>query len=286
MKQDSISRLSVSNIFLESLSFTWRNLGAILRQTWLLAIIGCAMFYFLFNEYMAELESYLAAPTEAHASIVLGLASASVLMLLFVYTLALGAVVDLALGHQRQRGLFSIRIGHQEGRLYAASLRFLLLMIVLAAAAYLLVLGIKTARLGYIVEYAAEFGIAAILIAVALRLGFLLPAVAMAETRGVIIRKSWKLADGIFLKLLLFTIVVVLPGLLMELLGELVARAMRPYPALYANGALRDNIIAFRHVAPVFSMLFCLPVMLTTLLYAIASTTIYRALVGTSLLVD
>ena len=114
----------------------------------------------------------------------------------------------------------------------------------------------------------------------------LLPAVAMGETRGVILRKCWKLSDGIFLKLFLFAIAVVLPGLLMELLGEIVARATRLFPVLYANGALQDYINAVRHVVPVFSILFCLPVMLTTLLYAIASTTIYRALIDTSLMVE
>ena len=280
MKQNSSFRFSVSGIVLECLTFAWGNLGGILRRIWLLAIVGCAIFYSLFNEYMVELQGFLAAPTEAHASIVLGLVAASVLLLLFVYTLALAAVTDLALGHYRPGGIFSIRIGHQEGRLYAASLRLLLLMTILFAAAYLILLGIRSAGLGVITQIVLEVGIAGTLAAIALRLGFLLPAVAMAERRGVVIRKCWKLSDGIFFQLLLLAIAVLLPGFLMELLGEFVVRATQP--ALYVNGALQNDINTFRHVAPLFSIVFWLPVMLTTVLYAIASTTIYRALKNSS----
>ena len=121
----------------------------------------CSIFFF--DEYLNELKNFLVAPTEAHASIVLGLVAASVLLLIFVYTLAVAAVTDLALGHHRQWGLFSIHIGHQEGRLYAATLRFFLLMIIFIAAAYLIILGIKTARLGYIVQYAVEAGLLMVL---------------------------------------------------------------------------------------------------------------------------
>ena len=284
MNQISTSRLSVSNLVLECLIFTWHNLGGILRRIWLLTIVGCAIFYSLFNEYMVELQGFLTAPTEAHASMVLGLVAASVLLLLFVYTLTLAAVTDLALGHHRQGGVFSIRIGHQEGRLYAASLRLLLLMTILIAAAYLIILGIRTAGFGHTAQYALEMGIAGTLAVIALRLGFLLPAVAMGERRGVVIRKCWKFSDGIFLPLLLIAIAVVLPGLLLELLGELIARTTQP--ALYVSGALQNDINTFRHVAPIFSILFWLPVMLTTVLYAIASTTIYRALKNNSRLED
>ena len=276
MKQFSTSPFSTASIFRESFIFVRRNFGEILRRTWLLAIIGYATFSFFFGEYTIKLEGFLAAPTQAHASILLGLFSISVLLLLFVVTLAVAAVTNLALGDDRKSGLFSIRISYQEFRLYAAWVRLLLLMITLIALASLIGWAIQGGALGY----AVETGIVAILVAIALRMGFLLPAVAIAEPRGVIIRRSWNLSEGIVPQLFLFTIAVALPGIVIEVLGELVVRATRLLPILHANGSLRDNIAVFRLTTPIFSILFCVPVMLITLLYAIASAKIYQARTG------
>ena len=234
------------------------------------------MFNFFFGEYTIKLDGFLEAPTQAHASILLGLVSISVLLLLFVATLAVAAVTNLVLGHHQRSGLFSIHIGYQEFRLYAASVRLLLLMITLLALASLIGWAIQGTTLGY----AVEAGIVAILVAIALRMGFLLPAVAIAEPRGVIIRRSWNLSEGIVPQLFLFTIAVALPGIVIEVLGELVVRATRLLPILHANGSLRDNIAVFRLTTPIFSILFCVPVMLITLLYAIASAKIYQARTG------
>lgn len=259
-----------------SVRFFGRNLGAILARTGILLLAGCMIVYGAIMAYLASLEHYLQVPTDAHASIVLAVAGLSALVLLFVYALILAAICDLALGHPPPRR--PVPMGHQEWRLYAALLRFGLVMIVLVILACVADALLTRVLPGIGVFFATAVGAGLLLLA--LRIGFLLPAVAMATPQGVVLRTSWRMSHGLVMRLLVVAAVLVIPGVVLELLGETFGRVVHVFPSTNGAGTIQAHIMTFTQFLPYFSVLLSISVVSILSLQAIASVTVYRALTG------
>jgi hypothetical protein len=209
---------------------------------------------------------------------VLAVAALSSLALLFVYALALAAMCRLALDQLPSRRL--LPFGHQESRLYAALLRFALLMSLLIIL--VCVIGAQLGR--YLPDLRTPFATAATvgMLLLALRLGFLLPAIAMAAPQGVVLRKSWALSRGAVPRLLVVAIAMVLPGLALEAAGELLGRALQLSPSRWGANTIQAHIELFNRFLPFFSVLLSVSILLVLALQAIASVTAYRALANGS----
>ena len=125
--------ISVFGVVGASFGFVRRHAITIICRIWLGALLGCVIMYLAFAAYLQNLESFLRISNDAHASIVLVLAGLASLVLVFVYSVTLAPVTDLALGREQEGAL--PRIGNREYRLYAALLRFLLVMAMVGLAA-------------------------------------------------------------------------------------------------------------------------------------------------------
>ena len=226
--------------------------------------------------YLHELQRFLISPTDAHASIVLALTAVAVLIMLFIYNIALAAVTDLALGHVGPPAL--IKLGHPEYRLYAASLRFVLMMVIPIAMGTIICIELQRIVPGLLPI--AEVLVVAGLLVLALRIGFLLPAVAMATRQGEVLRRSWVLSRGIFLRLLAIAVIMVLPGVVFEFLGETFGRMAGVFPVPSGGSTLERHILLFQNIAPAFAALLSLSALLILVMQAIASAKVYRVLVG------
>lgn len=266
-------------------SIIWRCIGVIrrnhadiLRGIWLPSIAASGLFYITLNLYLGELETFLNAPSEARAAVVLGLVSAAFLLQLLLYMLAVAAVSRLALGQKNPGSWFSLRLGHQEGRLYAASLRFMLLMFVLVAAAWLTLFGLGKVGASPVVQDVAGALLVAVLAVLALRAGFLLPAVAIATRSGLVIRSAWRLSSGIVLPLVVIVLAVGVPGILLELAGEAVSHSVSAVAAGIHPDTIRDRILLVRAISPTFAIFTSLSIMLVLTLQAIASAIVYQDL--------
>ncbi|MGH6827902.1 MAG: hypothetical protein ACREFW_03220 [Rhizomicrobium sp.] len=189
--------------------FTFTHLGAIIGLIWLPMILGTVIGFF-------ALQHFLSALADAFASRNFALAGPSFLGLilfllvgLLLFAMMAVPVVQLALGTRKSAVLARFAFGMPEWRLFRASLGmiaflFALLMIASMLSGGLLGGGAMRASLAALaIFYAAA-------IFVGLRLGFLLPAVAVEET-GPVLPRSWILSNGNFWRMLGVFLAVALP---------------------------------------------------------------------------
>ena len=117
--------ISISQALRFAFSFSYRNAAAIAARIALPAVVGWIAFYLSLFLYMKELVRYLNNPSDRIASLVLGLATAGLLVTLFLHTVMVASVTALALGRE-DGGWKYFRAARREWRLYAANLRLLL----------------------------------------------------------------------------------------------------------------------------------------------------------------
>ncbi len=266
--------LSIFGIVLSSLAFLRNHATAILARVWFPALLGCLAFYVSILVYLWELRAFMAAPSRAHASFALAVSCLAVLLLLFLYAVVLSAVLKLRLG--RESGPHMLQLDHQVYRLYAALLRFVLLMGVL------LVFGILAGNFFHDflpdLEGFADFGIMLGLVFLAIRVGFLLPAVAIVTPDGVVLRRSWALSRGRMWQFLLLALILTLPGLALEFAGEYLGRLAHVFPAANGEATLKAYMDLLDHIVPPFAILVSLSMTLTITLEGLASAAAYDAL--------
>jgi hypothetical protein len=272
------SAIPVFHVIRYSFSFLGRNLVVITGCIWLAALVGGLIFYAAIMIYLAELQTYLRVPSDANASIVLAVAGVAALLLLFVYSAALAAVTGLALG--QHNGVSLLRIGHREYRLYAALLRFALVALTLLVVVFVFYAMLRS----WMIEFHPLAGLLILLtmLALSLRLGFLLPAVAVATPQGVVLRRCWDLSRGNFWRLAAVAAILLLPGLVLELVGEWLGRLAGIFPRIDGVYNLEGHIKLFFLVGPAFAILISLAALLTLVLQAAASVAVYRALTAAS----
>lgn len=231
--------------------FLLRNPGAILRRVAFPALLGCVVLYFLVWGYCAELTDYLGFPSEGLASRVMGIAAASVLIMLLLHSIVVSRLAELLMGN-RGGALGFLGIRPDAWRIYAANLRLLLGLglygLAMFGASSLMV------RFGTTPGIAKVFDVAAWLLLcwlVARGWFFLVPISLQANEEGGL-GMSWRCSEGslpaiggIMLVILTFTLVLLAAGeFLMRAAGVL-----SPVPAsltfVNAIGLYQRNLWPF-----------------------------------------
>jgi membrane-anchored glycerophosphoryl diester phosphodiesterase (GDPDase) len=175
------------------LQFVGRNAALIARRIWLPSLAGALSIYGFFAAYMLELQSYLSNPQDSVGSRVLGIAALALLVLVFLHSLVVGRIAQLALGMPATKGDF-LGVTRAEWRLYTANLQFciVLLFFILAFFGFWDV----TARLGWSPGPAAYVLQGLFLLWLTARLWFLLPPVCMAHSKGEVLVAAWRKSSG------------------------------------------------------------------------------------------
>lgn len=114
--------------------FVARRPVAILRGVAVPALLGCVALYALIWGYCVQLTTYLAAPSDALAGRIMGIAALSVLVMLLLHAIVVSRLAELVMGCRSGQPVF-LGIRTDAWRIYAANLRFLLALCVFGLAA-------------------------------------------------------------------------------------------------------------------------------------------------------
>jgi hypothetical protein len=215
-------------VIFASYRFLASHAGAILAALWLPLLLAAATLLATFKVYFTLLALYLVAPDARLASLTASATVVGLLVWLFLNAIVTARVARVV-GGERVPGLLEFRAMAPEARLYAALLRYLLVLVIVG------ILGLAAVRFvagflpGMLSDYALWFyalGMAAFAIVFSLRCGLLMPVLALRE-RQRILRRSWELSRGRAWQFaLLWLALTALPTILIQMLSEFLMRSV------------------------------------------------------------
>jgi hypothetical protein len=272
-----LAQVSVKDTLVFSFSFLFRNAARIAARIALPALAGWIAFYIAFFLYLTELERYLGNPSDRIASLVLGLATAGLLVTLFMHSIIVSAIASLALGLE-EGGWKYFRVGRRVWRLYAADLRFMLVI-----AAFITAMLVGEAAMSRFAAMAGYLWIADIAMGVglywlAVRFAFLIVPIAVAKRDGEILRRGWRLSSGHFWSITAITVVLVFPGFAVEFAGEFLMRLCGVFPELESSGSLASLVALYREILPAVLIAIGIGYLVAVVLLTAARVSVYRQL--------
>ena len=225
------------------LHFVLRNATAIARRIAAPCLAGALSIYGFFSIYMWELQAYLSNPQDSVGSRVLGIAALALLVLVFLHSLVVARVAQLALGVDAAKGEF-MGISRAEWRLYTANLQFciVLLFFVLAFVG----LHAVTEQLHWANGGLPHILQAAFLFWLATRLWFLLPPVCVTNTRGEVLLAAWRRSAGHGWRIALLLAVIILTAYIVQAAVGMFLHAAGLIAPLPTSAALAGYVSSYR----------------------------------------
>lgn len=244
-----MQHISIKTSITSAVVFVTRNGPAMAARIVLPAIAGWAVLLLSLSLYLAELERYLRAPSDRVASLVLGVASAGLLVALFAHTVIVATISSLALGRP-QRFWPYFDCSRPARRLYAAYMRYGVIWVAVMAVLSLLSVAVNR-WLGHgAIDYLGDVLSLAAAAVLAVRIGFPMGAIAVAGDSGPIIRRAWALTSGNFWRLAAVVACFAIPAVVVELGCEWVIKAMGLAERYPYDGTFAQIVSAYRHVLP------------------------------------
>lgn len=247
-----------------------------MARIFLPALIGWCVLYVSAYLYLSELLSFLGFPSDRSGSIVLGLVAAGFLTLLLLHAMLVTGVTTLAM-HISEEGRPYFRAKRREWRLYAATLRIFLIGLAFVAVMLLARFLIVGANNDALIS-AFNMSIVVGLFVLTIRCLFLAPAIVAMEPSGPIVRRAERLSRGIFFRIAAIVIILMVPGVAIETIGEAVLRWVGVFPAVVGEATLSAVALMYSHILPEILILVSLAYVVSAVLITIASTYVYREL--------
>lgn len=220
-----VNRVSAFEAALISYKFLFRQFWPALRLLWMPMVAAGVVLYLCLSVYLSKLLLFLSSPDPHTASLALGILAAGIFSSLFCYAVAVGAIADLALGRAPKNIWLRFRAERQEWRIYAAYLRFLLLITVVLVSVY--VISTYLVPLSAVAPAFSAWGLtvaaAAAILWLTARIGFLVAPV-VARSKGTVLRKAWRRSAHDLWRNCWLILFLLVPGLLVQLAGELLLR--------------------------------------------------------------
>lgn len=228
--------------------------------------------------YVSELIAFISTGDARAASVALGALAAGLFLCVFFVAIAVSSVIDLMLRNRRAQGWIHLHPARQDWRIYAAYLRFLLVLCGYFSAVYLVcalalpAAGAGRTTIGIVSVSAAIAGIYALFA----RLGFLIPAIVAGST-GSVLRKALHEGSGSFWRNLVLVMLLSVPGFVIQVAGEVLFKA--------GTGSIRGvkldlPIVLYARALetrlPEFALLFTLSGFVTLVLFTAGSVLCYR----------
>lgn len=216
------SDFAAREVIVASYRFLFANAKQILAVLSLPLALAAAVLLALFRTYFTMLAYYLKSPDVRVASLTVSVAVAGFLVWLLFNVFASARVARLMQG-QGAVGWFNIRGMASEARLYAATLRYLLFLIVvglMVACVTLFATRFVPLPIGNLAFWLVGIGYVAFGAVFSVRCGLLIPALAQYERQRVL-RGSWRLSRGHFWQLsIVWFVVMALPAVSLQILGD------------------------------------------------------------------
>jgi hypothetical protein len=221
--------------------------------------------------------SFLGFPSDRSGSIVLGLVAAGFLALLLLHAMLVTGVTTLAM-HISEEGHPYFRAKRREWRLYAATLRILLVALVFVAVMLLARFLIVGARKDELLTFGFNTLVGVGLFALMIRCLFMASAIVAKEPSGPIVRRAVQLSYGNFFRIAAIVIILMVPGVAIETIGEAILRWVGVFPAIVGEATLSAVALMYSHILPEILILVSLAYVVSAALITIASTYVYREL--------
>ncbi len=228
-----INRVSALAAAIFAYKFFFHRFWSVLRLLALPIIAAGLVLYVCISLYLSELLRFLGTPDPRVASFALGILAAGIFLSLFCYAIAVAAISNLVLGKvERRRPWFHFGAERQEWRVYAAYMRFLLLLGLLFVSVFLFstYAGPLFASAQNSTRWALTTLSVVIVFSLTARVGFLVAPV-VATSEGPVLRKAWQESARDFWRNCGLIILLIVPGLLVQIAGEYVLRAWVPHVA-------------------------------------------------------
>lgn len=194
-------RLPVLGVIREAYAFTFSHLGAVIGLIWLPMVIATVGDFFVTQHYGRQVSQALAAGNPGAAGPAVLVQLGFFLVRLLLYAVMYVPVAQLALGQRQSGAVAHFAFGAPEWRMFRALLGLtvlffigVMLLSLLAGAAGALTPQSLFAEVGGLLFL---FGI----IYVGVRMGYLVPAIVVAE-EGPALTRAWILSAGNFWRLL------------------------------------------------------------------------------------
>jgi hypothetical protein len=250
---------------------------AIVTRIALPALVGWGILYLSAYLYLSELLSFLGLPSERSGSIILGLVAAGFLALLLLHAMLVTSLTTLAM-NVSEEGQPYFRAKRREWRLYAANLRILLVALAFIAVMFVARFLIIGASPNALLISVFNVFVAVGLFALAVRCVFLAPAIVAVEPFGPIVRRAELLSRGSILRIAAVVVILMLPSVAIETIGEMALRAVGVFPTIVGNASLSAVALMYSHILPEILVLVSLAYVAAAVLITIASTYVYRQL--------
>lgn len=270
-------RISITSALSFSLRFLFRNFVEIAVRIFLPALIGWVVLYVSLSLYLHELVRYLDNPSDRIASLILGLATGGLLLTLLLHSAIVTSVTELAMGVP-SIGWKYFHAARREWRVYAAKLRFLVAVAVwVIALQFLRIVVVKLLALSYfngVILAVMAIGVLWLVV----RLWFLLAPVSVADARGHVLRRAWRLSRGNFWRIASIVLFVLLVGMVIEIAGETVLRLggfLAPFPS---SGTLAGFARMYQMILPHALLAIGVAYLFVVTVLAGAAADVYRQL--------
>lgn len=240
--------------------------------------VGAVALWLMLDSYLLQLIDILQSPNEPAKTLMLGICSAGVLVCLFTHSVAATGISKVACSEKDRAPSVRMEVTQSDLRLYAATLRLLLLMCVFGALAMggqrmLVLIGMESRASSTVLHLAV--GLAATVLLV--RLGILLPPLAVTE-HGSVLRRSFQLTRGNSFGIVLYTLALFLPGLVAHLAGELAIRLFFGDIGLSQTLTLAQSSAIMLRILPHFIAILAVSYFVTLVSLTVGGSLLYRRL--------
>jgi len=223
--------------------FVSRNALPIARRIWLPCLAGALSIYGFFSAFMWEMQAYLSNPQDSVGSRVLGIAALALLVLVFLHSLVVARIAQLALGLGSTKGDF-LGVTRAEWRLYTANLQFCIVVLFFVLAFF--GLHAVTERLNWPHGMAPHIVQGLFLFWLTTRLWFLLPPVCVTHAKGEVLLAAWRQSRGRFWRIALLLTAILLTAYLLQAAVGMLLHAIGLIEPLPASTALEGYVSFFR----------------------------------------
>lgn len=254
-----------------------KSFGKLCTGIFLPVFFGYLTLYGSINSFFVLLQRYLQAPSDRLASLILGVATAGLLVTLFMYSVAIVTVASLSFD-RKYLGWRYFPVSRKVWRVYAAYLRFLLVWAT-AIVAYAGVFEIA-GRFGFYNSFVFDAGMAVLLLFLVVRCGFLVAPIACGANHGSIIRAAWALSRAAAWQISAILLIGLLIGLGAEVVGEKIILLLMSGQIRASLWAANPLIAAYRSTLAFLLIVQSFACTVTMLLLVPASVSIYRQVLG------
>jgi hypothetical protein len=225
--------------------FAFDRVSRAFRSVSVIFAIGASLCFIFLHLYLSQLSLYLADPSDRIGSRVLGVAAASVLVMLFWNSIVISMIVEIIL-NRKSPGSSFFGIRKWQWRLYAANLKLVLITLI-----YLCFFGAGCS----LVRRIGTHGFAMVLFDVTLlvplvwfliRTWFFLLPVCLEAKEGEVLVKSFKLSAGHFWSAAAILLSIACLAIVLQEGAEFVLHLLHFIGPLKSGGTLAENLRQLR----------------------------------------